>query len=276
MKIDASRYTMFWQNPEKYRLREIWKLAPEEPKAGTFASLLTFGRRRGTCLHELLDADYRKVSEFEAVQSLKDGGFGDKEISVATDMARCVLDRYASERRLAHEVLFEYPIPGSSHSLVGRIDGIHESDGEVFVNDYKTSKYRPAKELGYKLDEYCRGAQVSFYLLGARQLGFDVRRFRYVLVSQQRKGPGAQISERFTERTTLELNEFARQVAMTLDLIQWMKDTYGIERPWPQLPERFDGGYLPIMGRKMYADYCPEGFTAKKEHLVLMEGVDAN
>ena len=271
MKIDASRYVMFWANPERYRLRELWKLVPVKPKAGTFASLLTFGRRRGTCVHELLDANYRGVGEFEAVQSLKGGGFGDKEISVALDMARSVLDRYAAERRLAHEVLFEYPIPGTAHSLVGRIDGIHEADGEVFVNDYKTSKYRPAKELGYKLDEYCRSVQVSFYLLGARQLGFECRRFRYVLVSSARKGPGAQISERFTERTDLELTEFARQVAMTCDLIEWMKQTFGIERPWPQLPSRFDSDYALIAGRKMYRDYVPEGFEPKKEHLSLME-----
>lgn len=271
MKIDASRYTMFWSNPERYRLREIWRLAPEEPKAGTFASLLTFGRRRGTCLHELLDADYRLVPEFEAVQSLKDGGFDDKAIEVAKNMAAAVRARYSGEELLAHECLFEYPIPNSPHSLVGRIDSVVRNDGEIFVSDYKTSKYRPKAELGHKLDEYCRSAQVPFYLLGARQLGYDVRRFRYVLVSSERKGPGAQISERFTERTTLELNEFARQVGMTCDLIECMKKKFGVEKPWPQLPERFDGGYAPIMGRKLYADYTPEGFTAKKEHLVLME-----
>lgn len=271
MKIDASRYTMFWSSPEKYRLREIWKLAPVEPAAGTFASLLTFGRRRGTCMHELMDAAYRGVSEFEAIQSLKDGGFGDKEIEVAKCMAAVVRDRYASEERLAHEVLFEYPIPNTPHSLVGRIDGIHRSNGEVFVNDYKTSKYRNAKDLGYKLDEYCRGHQVPFYLLGARSLGYELKRFRYVLVSSARKGPGAQISERFTERTSLELAEFSRQVAMTCDLIQWMKDTFGVEKPWPQLPGPFDSDYAPIAGRKIYEGYTPEGYTAKKEHLELMK-----
>jgi hypothetical protein len=271
MKIDASRYTMFWANPERYRLREIWKLAPIEPAAGTFASLLTFGRRRGTCVHELLDADYRGVSEFEVVQSLKDGGFGDKEIEVAKCMAAVVRDRYAAEERLAHEVLFEYPVPNTPHSLVGRIDGIHRYDGEVFVNDYKTSKYRPFTELGYKLDEYCRSAQVGFYILGARQLDFDVKRFRYVLVSSERKGPGAQISERFVERTNLQLTEFARQVGMTCDLIEWMKQTFGVERPWPQLPERFGNDYEAIAGRKMYTDYLPEGFAPKVEHLELMK-----
>jgi PD-(D/E)XK nuclease superfamily len=269
MRIDASRYSMFWANPERYRLRELWKLAPQEPKAGTFASLLTFGRRRGTCLHELLDADYRGVSEAEAVQGLRDGGFNDAEIEVARNMAAAVRERYQDEERLVHEALFEYPIEGSPHSMVGRIDGIHRLDGDVFVNDYKSSKHRSKKDLAIKLDEYCRGPQVSFYLLGAPTLGFITKRFRYVLVSGGREAASIQVNERFCERSSLELAEFARQVAMTCDLILWMKKTFGIERPWPQIPERFGNDYAAIAGQKCYEGYIPEGFTTKKEHLPL-------
>lgn len=271
MKIDSSRYTMFWSNPERYRLREIWKLAPIEPAAGTFASLLTFGRRRGTCLHELLDAAYRGVTEFEAVQSLKDGGFGDKEIEIAKRMAAAVTERYKDEERLAHEALFEYPIPGTPHSLVGRIDGIHRLDGEVFINDYKSSKPRSKRDLAFKLDSYCLGFQPSFYLLGARALGFECKRFRYVLVSGGGQDPRIQIHERYVERTSLELAEFARQVAMTCDLIEWMKATFGVEKPWPQVPGPFDSDYAPIAGRKLYKGYIPEGFQPKREHLSSME-----
>jgi hypothetical protein len=267
MRIDASRYSRFWQNPEMYRLREIWKLSPKEPAAGTFASLLTFGRRRGTCLHELLDADYRKVSEAEAVQCLKDGGFDDKAIQVAKNMAAVVRDRYASEERLAHEVLFEYPIEGTPHILVGRIDGIHRANGEVFINDYKSSKHRSKADLGYKLDEYCRGAQVPAYLLGARALGYDLRKFRYVLVSGGGEAASVQIHQRFTERTSLELSEFARQVGITCELILWLKRTYGTERPWPQINGPFDRDYEAIAGKKQYDGYIPDGYEPKKEHL---------
>jgi hypothetical protein len=51
-----------------------------------------------------------------------------------------------------------------------------------------------------------------------------------------------------------------------------MKHTFGITRPWPQLPERFASDYASIMGRRMYMynDYMPEGFEPKKEHLELM------
>lgn len=40
-------------------------------KAGTFAALLTFGRRRGTCLHEFLDGRYRQVDPLVTVQELE-------------------------------------------------------------------------------------------------------------------------------------------------------------------------------------------------------------
>jgi len=142
MKIDSTRYTMFWSNPEKYRLREVWKLAPKEPQPGTFASLLTYGRRRGTCLHELRDGKYRGVPVEQSIQELRDSGFGEKEIAAAQAMAAAIEEKYPNEKYLKHEVLFDAPIPGTPHSLVGRIDHILDIDGAVWVGDWKSSKKR--------------------------------------------------------------------------------------------------------------------------------------
>lgn len=269
MKIDATRYNLFWQNPERYRLREIWKLSPIEPAAGTFASLLTYGRRRGTCFHELQDAAYRGIEQSAAISELRDGGFGDKEITAAVRMAARVREVYPNETYLAHEVLFEYPIPNSPHSMVGRIDGIMSDDDGYYVSDWKTSKDRPKKDIGYKLDEYCRGAQVPFYLLGASTLGFETKRFLYRLVVDGKKG--VEIIPRFTTRTGLQLKAFAEGVHITCELIQWMRATFGIEKPWPQLAETFGADYEPIYAKPMYPDFVPDGFEPKKEHLSLME-----
>lgn len=271
MKIDATRYNLFWQSPEKYRLREIWKLAPKEPKAGTFASLLTYGRRRGTCFHEMLDGLYRQVDPATTVQELRDGGFGEKEIKAATAMVTAVNERYADEEVLAHEVLFESHIPDSPHSLVGRIDRIIRVDGAVFVKDYKTSKKRSKTDTGYRGGEYCRGAQVDFYLLGARALGFEPAGFIYSLVSSGDDRTGVSIAEFPTNRTSLQLKSFQRGIHQTCELIQFMKDQFGIEKPWPNLPTRFDSDYAAILGQNMYEDYMPEGFTPKREHLELMQ-----
>lgn len=272
MKIDSSRYNAFWANPDKFRLREYWRLSPEEPKAGTFASLLTFGRRRGTAFHDLMDAAHRQVPEAEAIQSLKDGGFSEKEISVAVDMSRAALDKYKDDERLAHEVTFCTSIPGSPHSLVGRIDSVIRRDGETFIRDYKTSKYRNKADLQHKGQEYCSGAQVGFYILGARALGFDCQRFVYSLVSSARRpDSGVEISEFSTERTSLDLAQLMRSVHQTAELILWLKDTFGTEKSWPVLPERFTSGYEELVGRPMYAGYVPDGFKAKEEHLSIAE-----
>lgn len=272
MKIDASRYVMFWQNPEKYRLREIWKLAPKEPKAGTFASLLTYGRRRGTCFHEMLDGRFRGIDPDRTVQELKDGGFGEKEIAAAAEMMLAVLEKYPNEEYLAHEVLFEVPIEGTPHSLVGRID--HILPGPV-VGDWKTSKKRSKADLSAKGGAYCRGPQVDFYLLGARSLGFDTRSFLYRLVSGGSDSSGVHIAEFPTTRTSLQLERFKRGVAATCDAILFLRDRYGIEENWPMMPGPFDSDYASIFGTRQYAEFMPDGFVEKKEHLSLMEEADA-
>jgi len=271
MKIDSSRFNMFWQNPDRFRIREAWKLSPEEPAAGSFASLLSFGRRRGTAFHEIRDAQYRGVSEFEAVEDLKNGGFSVKEIEVAKVMAACVRERYPDEKYLAHEVAFEYPIPGSPHSLVGRIDHIFERDGELWVGDWKTSKYRSKRDLDFKGAEYCKSTQPGFYILGAKSLGFDTRRFLYRLVHSQRENTRAEVREYPTERTSLELQQLARSVHMTCELILWMRDTFGIEKHWPVLPEKFNTGYESLLGKSLYEGYVPDGFQSKQEHLSIAQ-----
>ncbi len=271
MKIDSSRYTMFWSNPERYRLREIWKLSPKEPPADSFAALLTFGRRRGTCLHEMRDARYYGRTLDQAAQELRDGGFGEKEIAVARQMAEKIEEAYPHEQYLAHECLFEWKIPDSPHSMVGRIDGIVDLDGEVFILDWKSSKPRSKADRARKLEEYCRGAQVSFYLLGARSLGFEPRGFEYRLVSSGRDNSGVQIDALRTNRTGLELAKFARGVSMTCDLIEFMKEKFGVQRSWPTLPEVFKTGYEGLEGSLMFDDFVPEGYEPRREHLVLME-----
>jgi len=212
------------------------------------------------------------VDPLVTLQELRDGGFGEKEIKAAQEMAAAVQERYKDEEVLAHEVLFESPIPNSPHSLVGRIDRIIRLDsGEVRVKDYKTSKHRTKTDTAYRGSEYCRGHQVPFYLLGARALGFEAQGFTYTLVSSGSNSTGVSISEFPTSRSSLQLRAFERDVHVTCELIGFMKERFGVEKPWPQLPGRFDSDYASILGCNMYDEYLPDGYEPKKEHLVLME-----
>lgn len=272
MKIDASRYTMFWANPERYRLREIWKLAPIEPKADSFAALLTYGRRRGTCTHELLDARHRGVEVSQAVSELRDGGFGDREIDAALRLFNAVLERYPNERYLAHEAVFEYQIPDSPHIMTGRIDHVMPWEGEDLpvIGDWKSSKRRTKKDMAARIEAYKNSAQVSFYLLGAPTLGFEGRNFLYRVLEDRGKDKKPVIHEAWTFRTSLELKAFARGVHQTCELIEFMQREFGIQKAWPQLYEVFGSDYAPIAGKQMYENYMPDGFTERIEHLETM------
>lgn len=271
MKLDSSGYNLFWTNPDRFRIRVGWHLSPVEPSADSYAGLLSFGRRRGTALHELEDARYRGVSEFQAVEDLKNGGFGEREIKVAQVMAAAVRDHVGDEECLAVEAPFCVPIPGSPHFIVGRIDRIVRRDGEVFIRDYKTSKYRPKRELQHKGEEYCRGTQVGFYIAGARSLGFECNKFVYSLVHSERDNARASVLDFPTSRTSIEIQQLMRSVHLTCEIILWMKKTFGMEKSWPIVPERFTSGYEPLLGRSLYEDYVPEGFQQKPYHLNIAE-----
>lgn len=272
MKIDATRYSLFWSNPERYRLRELWKLSPIEPKPDTWAYKMQFGRRRGTCFHELMDAAYRGVPECEEVDSLIEAGFLDQEIAVAVEMSRVAIERDKGLEILAHETLFEVQIPDSPHSITGRIDRILRDEKGVLIEDFKTSGETTKEKFAAKVKEYLESAQVPFYMLGAVGVGegLNTRRFRYCMVTKRKSGVEIQPFE--TTRTVLQLREFFRSVHQTCQTIEFYKREFGIERPWPQLAERYDRGYGAIMGSRMFADYTPEGFEPKIEHLPTMKG----
>lgn len=274
MKIDASRYNLFWSNPERYRLREIWKLAPIEPKADSFAALLTYGRRRGTCTHELLDGKYRGVPREQSIAELKDGGFGDKEIAAALRLVSAVEERYPGEAYLAHEAVFEYQISDSPHVMTGRVDHILPSIQEgapPIIGDWKSSRKRTKKEMAALIDSYKASAQVSFYMLGVPTLGFAVGDFLYRILEDRGPKEKPRIYEAWTTRGSLELAKFARGVHQTCELIEWMKRTFGVENPWPNLWEPFDKGYSSMLGQKMFEGFMPEGFTERVEHLETMD-----
>lgn len=270
MKIDATRYTMFWQNPERYRLREIWKIQPVEAKIGTADRKRKFGLYRGICFHEMIDGLHTSVSIEDTSTKLLQRGYGNDEVEGAALLAAGVRDLGSSDKCLAHEAVFEAPIPGTAHILTGRIDSICERDGEILIFDWKTSRYRSKSQLAQKGEEYCRSAQVSFYLLGATVLGFEPRGFIYCLVTS--RDEGVAVNEYRTERTARELKTFERGVALTCDLIEYLKEKHNPQVSWPILQERYPTGFESRLGLPMYPNWVPDGFETKREHLSVMEG----
>lgn len=254
MFIDATRYRAFWSSPEAYRLRYIWNLTPTMPEIG-MERLLLRGRQRGSAFHDLMDK-----------KEIGNPTYNSEEIAAAREMVSIVHEKYPYEVPLAQEVEFEYPIPDSPHKMVGRIDHILDRCGVIIVGDWKTCGKTTKKELASRIEAYRADPQVSFYMVGARTLGYKPEFFLHRIVQKYK------IHEVQSFRTDLELKKFARNVHQTCCIIESMKEKFGVELSWPSLHTKYKSGYAAIEGTGMYVGYTPEGFLPRKEHLSTMEG----
>lgn len=254
MRIDATRYTKWWSNPERYRLSQLWNLAPILPAPGTLARKFLLGRMRGSAFHELMDSGTPSPI------------YTPQELSAAEEMADLCKSKYGHLPIKHSEVEFEYQIPNSSHVMVGRIDQILQTaDGTSYIADWKTCGECTKTELKKRIEGYQNSAQVPFYMVGATTLGYPVLPFQYRIVQKDR------VTERWATYTNKQLHWFVWGVHNTCEIIERMITSPGVDEPWPILPEKFMTGFEPILGQKMYVGIMPEGFEERKEHLGIIE-----
>lgn len=259
MKIDASRYSLFLTNPEEYRLRYLWNLTPSA--AADASDLSTFGRRRGTAFHELVDGRTP-----EDVKHL-----GETAVKTATLMHQANENFGKDTTVIWRERGFDIAIPDSPHRMVGRVDQLVERWEERFILDLKTSKHRTKEDLGRLLDGYRQSPQVDFYLLALPEVG----KFVYRILSKNPKGM-VDIRETEVTRQKYELAALQRSVHMACETILFWIDRFGIEKPWPRAvalrvaPENYS--YAPLYLRSMYEGATWDGFETRTEHLDCMKG----
>jgi hypothetical protein len=260
MKIDASRYRLFCTNPDEFRLKYLWNLQADSG-SGAHA-LVTFGRRRGSAFHDLLDGvPYEGLEE----------KYGDTAAQVAKEMYEA---NQAYSARLLDEVVWrekEFCKSTSSwrHQIVGRIDTLMRRWDEEFLLDYKTTKARTKADMQAYRNALAQSPQVDFYMLAT-----GIRKFVFRILWRDAKKK-IQISELEVRRAEWELKAFAHGVVIIADTIEHWTQKYGIEQPWPRAttlavaPENYQ--FAPIYQRTIYEGMQNnlEGFSPRVEHLSL-------
>lgn len=258
MKISYSRYTAFLQNPERYRLYYGLGLVPENDDVPSF---MNYGRRRGSCVHAIHEADSKGVRH----STLTEHKYPD-------DMyKRCLalVSKLPGMEVLLSEQEFECPIgPGGKHSIIGRLDHVFKRDGTIRIGDIKSTKKRTKKEMREYFGTLATSSQSHFYLYVAGLLGFPTEDFTYHVLVDEKDAP---------EYIPFDLPPIGRhEVARTMqgvyaacEGIEGLIERVGLENPWPHsnhwpcCGDRAFCGYSELCGRVLPVGCVPPGFVSR-------------
>jgi len=270
MKLDFSRYAAFLSNPERFRLRYILNLVPESDDEPT---LFNYGRRRGSCTHEILDA-YAAGNSLEPVRAKYPAELFDRCVKLADVMPPNAGPVVISERE------FDVPVfPGSRHSIIGRIDRVVMVDGVPRVEDFKTTKKRTKAEFSRYLGELSTSFQVPFYLAAAAALGYETDEFLFHVLIDEKDKPAYYPLE-LPPMGPAEIERRMRHVRAACIAIEALLQHPGPDYPWPHsnawpcCGDRMQCGYGEICGRKIPKGCVPTGFKKRIEHLAQLGGAD--
>jgi hypothetical protein len=232
LKLDQTRLSAFWANPEKYRLAYELNLAPK---------LLSYGLARGSAFHIIADGraagqsdnDINAILRGEA--ATQQGGtnvdLGARPIAAAWAMYNEYERAYSSSVKVvASELEFDWQIPGSQHSMVGRLDQVLDRGGQCWIGELKTANAKAQFER--TRDDWEGRAQADFVLLGARSLGYEPEG---VLVRVITETAPPKVWEIEVRRSEHRLKVMQLNVHQTCEIITMLRATFGINQPWPHL-----------------------------------------
>ena len=264
MLIDQTRYSAFWLNPERWRLR--YALDLDALKDGAPAK---YGRDRGTTFHIISECEHKQVSyEARLHEEVKD--------ETARNMGRVMYSAYKKATnpkftKIAAELEFCVPIEGSPHQMVGRLDAILElPNKQLWVGETKTASMRA--DLAKLKWEWQRNPQADFVIIGAKSLGYDVEGVMVHTVKEAKPEPRVWPIE--VRRSPQQLNVMKYNVHQTCEIIKMLVETFGVDRPWPHVPPTFNpctrADYCDFEQDCGHVDLDKSCYTKREEHLELL------
>lgn len=264
MILDQSRYTAFWLNPERWRLRYMLDL--EALKEG---APVKYGRDRGTAFHIISESDHTNTNPVARLNL-------EVQDDKAKEMGAVMYQAYKKATnpkfiKIAAELPFCVPIEGSPHSMAGRLDAILEQSNRQWVGETKTAGMRA--DLAKLKWEWQRNPQADFVLIGAESLGYKVEGVMVHTIKEATPQP--RVWSFPVTRTPQQLNVMKYNVHQTCEIIQMLVNTFGIERPWPHVPPTFNPcareGYCDFEGDCSCVTIDADSYTKRAEHLPVMD-----
>jgi hypothetical protein len=267
MRISYSRYTAFLQNPERYRLKYLLGLSPENDDAPTRWNI---GRRRGSCFHKLYEGEPREELVVEYT----------RELVERCERMRAVVPDFGPMILVEHE--FDLPILDGKHSIHGFIDHGFFRDSVFRIGDFKTTKgTRTKAEFSKYLGEMETSPQKDFYLKAANDLGHKTNLFTYhIVLDAKSKDHTPTYLPLDLEAGPLKVERTMKAVYAACEAIEFFTNEYGIDRPWPHpnhwpcTGDKFFCGYQTICGRDLAKGCEPHGFTNQYADLIQLEEAD--
>ena len=280
MRLDHSRWAAFYANPEKYRLVYEKNLVPRD---------VPFPLARGIHLHSLHEARNKSLTPTATnALVLLNEGISEKAKLVGTAMYAAFKRKYDGDSRIKlvfddgkplAELEFDVPIPGSPHSIIGKIDEIIEYKGALWLGDLKTANAKAS--LSRKQTEFRWSKQPNFYLNAARLLGYPVVGMLYRVVTEHTP---PQFWEVEAKRTDHDLSISLWNIHQTCEHIEFYRRTFGVDKPWPHLNHSYPCNH-DYNGKPSceYADICTKSmdelteddlapFRVRQDHIELMRG----
>lgn len=270
MNIDNSRYTTAVGSFEKYRLTYELGLVPAQENE----NLAT-----GLWMHEFMSWDFKGVTDkAEATRLVLEKGELTDKYAEAGYGYYLVLKEHMEERgyeRIASEMEYKVPLE-HGHFFLGRFDEVSKF-GIVVVDEFKTWSARRAEWEWAK--EWKCSPQATGLLIGSRALGHDTQ---YIDVHIVIKDTPARVKTYKVERTQYDIDYHMQTLAQYCDIIEMLREKWGIERPWPhQIPSIWYSDlrgscnndwceYKAICGLRHVKGVIPEGFKQRKEHLEVL------
>lgn len=287
MKISNSEYTAFLNNPERYRL--MYKAPLGDKKTGLSPTQRSFWLDRGSAFHLLMEGYNKKWSQDEINAKVKESNFDAKSFLNGSALQASFLARYKNDSRfeiqewssdtVASEIEFEAPIPGSPHSLIGKMDELVSFEGVLWVGDYKTANAKATENK--KRIEFEDSSQSDFYINAMRLLNRPVKGMLYRVVTEHVPSQHYVIP---ITRSESRLDVSLLSIHQVCEIIKMMLDTFGIDKPWPHPGSSFPCNWRGINGKSMceFETLCRrptseltqadlEQFVPNRPHLTLME-----